>query len=351
MRGLPEIPDEDVAEYWQLVRAALVATGMSKEEAKTAAKAYRAFMKPAGWALYNTDPERSAEYAKDYAAWMREEQVQATSKAKTVPKRAKQPTKNADKLPSRKEIKQLSRWAKVAFAARCARRVEPLYLKHWPRAPQEYVMAVERAVEVAEQAASAADAAAADAAAAAADAAYSAASAAVTNTSSASASSAADAAASAYSAAYSAASTSASASASSSARSAGLRAIPVIRQDFERIREAGQQRNWTHATPVPPAVFGPLWPEGPLADWPELPKPTKLKLSVQVPDWLDDAAVREKLQKLTTALARLNVAGGGHGLELIRPIVFTQEPEKGRADVVGQESKKPKGRDHPQGGR
>jgi hypothetical protein len=35
-------------------------------------------------------------------------------------------------IPSEEEIKQLPRWAIVAYAARCARRVEPLFVFFWP---------------------------------------------------------------------------------------------------------------------------------------------------------------------------------------------------------------------------
>jgi hypothetical protein len=93
-----EFPIEDIAEYWQLVRDALVAGGMSKKEAAEVAKAYREFMKPAGWALYNTDPEESAKYATKYAAWMKKEAEKAGGKEeKAEGKRAKQSRKSAGK--------------------------------------------------------------------------------------------------------------------------------------------------------------------------------------------------------------------------------------------------------------
>jgi hypothetical protein len=98
MNRLPELPADAVAEYWQLVRAALVTGGMSKAEATAAAKAYREFMKPAGWALYNTDPEESARYATKYAAWMKKEAEKAGGKEeKAEGKRAKQSRKSAGK--------------------------------------------------------------------------------------------------------------------------------------------------------------------------------------------------------------------------------------------------------------
>lgn len=57
------------------------------------------------------------------------------------------------KLPTREDIAKLPRWARVAFAARCARRALPLFKQHWPAAPDVHLRAVELAVSVAEHAA------------------------------------------------------------------------------------------------------------------------------------------------------------------------------------------------------
>ena len=65
----PEIEYAAVLEYWQLVRAALVKTGLSKTRAAKVAAAYRRYMKPAGWTIYNRDPEDAAAYAVKLAAW------------------------------------------------------------------------------------------------------------------------------------------------------------------------------------------------------------------------------------------------------------------------------------------
>ncbi len=337
MRRLPEIPDEAVAEYWQLVRAALVAGGLSKKDAAVAAKAYREYMKPAGWAIYNRDPEDAAEYAIKYAAWMREEQA-AASNGK-VSKRAKQPAKNANTLPTEEEIAQLPRWARVAFAARCARRVLPLFQHQWPDAPKEHVLGVKRAVDTTEQSATGATAAV-YAEVAYADSVYAAIDA------------AADTANAAFDEATDAATTDAVSFAVDTAAhtfdAVGRWVIPIVRQDCEQVLNQNRLRHWTDATPVPPSVFGPLWPEGPPQDWPELPKPTLLKLTVQVPDGMDDAAVCEKLKTLTAALGRLNIAGGGHGLKLVPPVEFTEDQVRGLADVVREEEgQKSQGGRHP----
>lgn len=51
--------------------------------------------------------------------------------------------KNPPVLPTEEEIALLPRWARVAFAARCARRVLPLYLHFWPEGIDPYRIEVE----------------------------------------------------------------------------------------------------------------------------------------------------------------------------------------------------------------
>jgi hypothetical protein len=48
---------------------------------------------------------------------------------------------------------RLPHWSRVAFAARCARRVQPLFTEAWPDAAPARVAAVERAITLAEQSA------------------------------------------------------------------------------------------------------------------------------------------------------------------------------------------------------
>ncbi len=54
------------------------------------------------------------------------------------------------KLPTVDEIRQLPRWARVAFAARCARRALPHFLESWSDAPANSRAAVEYAIHLAE---------------------------------------------------------------------------------------------------------------------------------------------------------------------------------------------------------
>jgi len=48
---------------------------------------------------------------------------------------------------------RLPHWSRVAFAARCARRVQPLFAEAWPGAAPARVAAVERAIALAERSA------------------------------------------------------------------------------------------------------------------------------------------------------------------------------------------------------
>lgn len=69
--------------------------------------------------------------------------------------RGPKPDPNRPLIPSREEIEQLPRWARVAYAARCAQRVLPLLMHFWPDAPAEHEVALRRAVSLAAQTAAA----------------------------------------------------------------------------------------------------------------------------------------------------------------------------------------------------
>ena len=53
------------------------------------------------------------------------------------------------RVPTQEEIAQLPLGAQVAFAARCVRRVQPLFTFFWPNAPQKHTEAVEKAISIA----------------------------------------------------------------------------------------------------------------------------------------------------------------------------------------------------------
>ena len=175
------------------------------------------------------------------------------------------------KIPTESKIAQLPRWAQVAFAARCARRVFPLFRSGWKTAPEQHSHAIMRAIEVAESAATAAvsDVHTAYAAAAGADAAANAAEAADD------ADAAADAAAATAARAAYAAADGAAAAADAAAfavdatdANADVTVRIAIRADFERLKRSAAAEHWTDETPIPPTVFGPLWPGGSPPGWP-----------------------------------------------------------------------------------
>lgn len=57
------------------------------------------------------------------------------------------------RTPTRQDIFKIPRWAAVAFAARCARRVQPLFKADWKDAQPEHLAAIEKAIALAEAAA------------------------------------------------------------------------------------------------------------------------------------------------------------------------------------------------------
>ena len=158
-------------------------------------------------------------------------------------------------LPSQKDAARLPRWARVAFAARCARRVLPLYRRLWPTAPPPAEHA--RLVELAEQAAGAANPhTASDAVTAtrpsvnASDAIHAVAIAAH----------AAAADPDAYAISYT--EYAAQTVLNLLARVATVRTVHTLAapgRDFARLVRLAKERNWTDDTPVPPDVFGPMW--------------------------------------------------------------------------------------------
>jgi hypothetical protein len=184
-------------------------------------------------------------------------------------------------LPTEKEISGLTHWSRVAFAARCARRVLPLMKYSWPGAGEPDLGTVENDVEVAERAGANAQPAArshsdVDSVAAAlgahlegnpagravARAAFRAAQTADIDPQ--------------YDLGDSAlAATDAAESAAEAAGFLGLDIRPIIRRDFDLLDRLVISHQWTDDTKVPPDVFGPLWRDGTPPGWPSTGEPAK----------------------------------------------------------------------------
>jgi hypothetical protein len=227
-----------------------------------------------------------------------------------------------DRIPTEDEIRRLPLRARIAFAARCARRVQPLFQHLLPDAPEKYRTAVAKAIDLAETVATryVASAARADAAvaygyataAAAADAAAAAADAAAA---------AADAAADAATVARAAATAARAAEAAEAADDA--RALALIRQDFDLLRRLATEKKWDDETPVPPTAFGPMWPNGLPKGWPKSEaepltprteteqKIRGLVLALMAKADTSPEVIEEGLVKLYTAANQYHMARGG----------------------------------------
>jgi len=57
------------------------------------------------------------------------------------------------KIPEKEEVSQLARWARVAFAARCAKRVQPILERTWPDVSPEDIAVIKKAILSTEDAA------------------------------------------------------------------------------------------------------------------------------------------------------------------------------------------------------
>jgi hypothetical protein len=244
-------------------------------------------------------------------------------------------------LPTREEIARLPRWARIAFAARCARRVFPLFSYQWKSAPKALSDAVSLALESAE-ATAARKGANASRASAAANRATAAASSARSVEAPLAAVAVADAASAAACAARAAladlgtdddydpltllllddTSADAASAAVIAADYAGVangHIVAAIRRDCDIVASLTRSEHWTDNTPVPAEVFGPPWPDGPPPGWPgSEPSSGKsgLLLVIEVPEGLSGERVLELIAGCASKADALDRAYGGHGLEL-----------------------------------
>lgn len=255
---------------------------------------------------------------------------------------------NNPEIPTKEEIASLPRWARVAFAARCARRVQPLFVHEWPNALQKEIDNVDRVITLAESSAASHNNASefstgtpgiststeyttysaysADSAAASAASAYS------VDFADSAIASAYSAARDAYSAIFAFASTTNAGIRTDFELLKGLaRGEPNMRAtvlgqsrftDQDDTRVVGYSNSWTDDTPVPPEIFGPMWPDGEPEGWPlngedELIKNAVYQLSITGPDGVDAGVVGQRTIELLRLMDRYVRASGGGGVQLI----------------------------------
>jgi len=83
MTSNPQLPDDLVEDYWEIVVKELRDLGLSDTDAKAAAGGYRAYMKPVEWAVYNDSTAESAKMAK---LWLQHRgETAATTPGQTKP--------------------------------------------------------------------------------------------------------------------------------------------------------------------------------------------------------------------------------------------------------------------------
>jgi hypothetical protein len=219
-------------------------------------------------------------------------------------------------LPVEDEIAKLPRWARVAFAARCARRVLPLFFLFRPDAPNDRYTTLRRAIEMAEGAAGGDDRADIIRLSQ------------ITQELS-------DFDTIASSAAYCA--TNAASAASNVVDDDRLNKevvdavkysntitqnsfdlppsiISNIRRDFDCLANVTKWQHWTDDSSVPPEVFGPLWPEGPPKGWPsimEIPQRAELPLAFVARDGTPSQVTEDDVVNLFNAMNRYHIARGG----------------------------------------
>lgn len=265
---------------------------------------------------------------------------------------------NYQEIPTKEEIASLPRWARVAFAARCARRVQPLFVHEWSNALQKEIDNVDRVITLAESSAASHNIASEFSSG---TSGYSAS----TEYSTYSAYSADSAAESAYSAYSVDSADSAIASAFSAARDAYSAFFSFtsttnagIRADFELLKElvrgepnkrvtasgesratdqgdtrvVGYSNSWTDDTPVPPEIFGPMWPDGVPEGWPKLSDDEEqlyLKIELAVPQGMSEEEsddFNERTARFFAKLSAAHVAMGGTGLRIVEDASCAVEP-------------------------
>lgn len=229
-------------------------------------------------------------------------------------------------LPDADEIARLPLWARVAFAGRCAERVFPLTSYFWPDIPEQALAEVKQAVETAQRVArdrGSERRVGADASAAATVSEWDD----VWDDHARFAIRAAEhACLSAYlsltrDGAVNDATILETIHALDESRSASPIAdlTPHIRRDFDHLASLAEWQKWDDDTPVPPEVFGPLWPEGPPKGWPpvsDVPQRAELVIEAFARDRATEQMIEDDIVHLFNALNRYHIARSGARLTL-----------------------------------
>src|SRR5207247_2476335 len=94
---------------------------------------------------------------------------------------------------------------------------------------------------------------------------------------------------------------------------------PIIRRDFDHLSRLAEWQKWTDDTPVPPEVFGPLWPEGPPKGWPpitDVQQRAELAIEMFAREQATEQIIEDDVVNLFNALNRYHIARSGVRLTL-----------------------------------
>jgi len=251
-------------------------------------------------------------------------------------------TESRNEVPQPEDVNKLPRRACVAFAARCARRVQ-LLLDEWQEVTEKHRYAIWMAIAHAESTAFGRPFDTQAAGGAIADQARAVVAVAAGAGPKAAAASAAEAAATANAAAEEEAgashaigmsvvahyATGASISAWNAATTLGAAAAQsasaAIWSNYDALLKAAQEQQWTNKTQVPPSFFGPMWPNGEPKDWPKPSIPQirhardsgeRLAVQAYVSEFTPEDEAVSGLVRLYRALSNYHKARGGAGLVL-----------------------------------
>lgn len=162
------------------------------------------------------------------------------------------------------EIRKLPKWARVAFASRCIRRVVGLYRHAYPDAPTKHIQALERVVNAVEDSARRGQLVVDRAAVAAVRAAI-----AVAPAPAADIATAVNAAIAVRANAAAAATTTVRAAEHAATHYVEKDAVEAAHEsDFHLLLQLATEGKWSNKTPVTPEVCGPIWPLGAPVNWP-----------------------------------------------------------------------------------
>lgn len=228
----------------------------------------------------------------------------------------------ASKLPSKEEYEALPRWARTALAARCARRLQPLFAQHWPDALQDQARDFYQLISIAESSAESAKSMLDD-----------------VYPYIDYGNDGEDVHSTIHNAAMYAWETASCAGAEATGDFSGFGAIKFLPKadeaaaangsliaatvrDYLLLSEASKTEGWTDATSVPSEFFGPLWPNAAPKDWPDADSHSgkgvqqAIKLQIEVPEGIDEDELKRRIEELLLAASELHIAHGGSGLKL-----------------------------------